>query len=361
MILRSTDATQSVIPPDTSLELHGSWTPLAGGSATEFSLVPRLPLIVGEGRSVALDVPRPTAPGRYRLFLASKDWDAPELDVEVEIGGQAGPAALLPMRAEPVREEELSQQVQTGQVSLGWRLLDRPEGDITVRLRLLDAAGQEIGQNDRPLGGTSDLVSAWRPGQTVRTTHSMALPDDALGIYSIEATVSRPNDPTTYLFLTDDGAPVETLTLPFVIRPELTARVELPPAAALAEFGQGVYLLDSDIRPPVQPGKPYEISAGWTTAAPLAANYTIFAHLVGADGRIIAQQDQQPLGGRYPTTVWTPGEVVSDTIRIAVPAEAAGKPACVRLGLYDLRSLARLPRVDAPGDFWQPEKCWALP
>ena len=80
-----------------------------------------------------------------------------------------------------------------------------------------------------------------------------------------------------------------------------------------------------------------------------------------ADGQIIAQQDQQPLGGRYPTTVWAPGEVVSDTIRIAVPPEAAGKTACVRLGLYDLRSLARLPRSDASGDFWQPEECWALP
>jgi len=361
LILRSTDATQSVIPPDTALALHGSWTPLAGGSGTKFSLVPRLPLIVGEGSSVALDVPRPTAPGRYRLFLASEDWDVPELDVEVEIGAQSGPAALLPIRAEPVPEEVLSQQVQTGQVSLGWRLLDRPEGDITVRLRLLDAAGQEIGQSDRPLGGTSDLVSAWRPGQTVSTTHSMALPDDALGIYSMEASASRPDDPTTYLFLTDDGAPVETLTLPFVIRPELTARVELPPAAALAEFGQGVYLLDSDIRPPVQPGQPFEIDAGWTTAAPLAANYTIFAHLVDADGQIIAQQDQQPLGGRYPTAVWQPGEVVSDTISIAAPAEASGKEICLRLGMYDLRSLERLPRSDAAGDFWQPEQCWTLP
>jgi len=67
------------------------------------------------------------------------------------------------------------------------------------------------------------------------------------------------------------------------------------------------------------------------------------------------------LGGRYPTTIWEPGEVVSDTISIALPAEAAGKTACLRLGMYEPQSLLRLPRSDAPGDFWQPENCWVLP
>ena len=80
-----------------------------------------------------------------------------------------------------------------------------------------------------------------------------------------------------------------------------------------------------------------------------------------ASGQIIAQRDQQPLAGRYPTTIWAPGEVVSDTISIAVPPEAAGKTVCVRLGMYDWQTLHRLPRRDAPGDFWQPDECWALP
>ncbi len=36
------------------------------------------------------------------------------------------------------------------------------------------------------------------------TTHSVALPDDALGLYTLRAFVYRPDDPTTYLFLDDD-------------------------------------------------------------------------------------------------------------------------------------------------------------
>jgi hypothetical protein len=361
LTLKSAGATEAVISPNATLEVNGAWTPLAGGQTTTFSLKPRLPLIIGEGSNVALDLPWPAVPGRYRLHLEASDWDVPARDVEVEIGSAPGPVTLLPIRADAHPAAALSQQVQVGRVSLGWRLLDRPTGDVTGRLRLLDAAGQEIDQDDQPLGSTSDPVSAWRPGQTVTTTHRINLPGDALGVYSVQASLLRSNDATTYLFLTADGTPVETLTLPFVIRPEQTITTALPPAASLAEFGEGVYLLDSNIRPPAQPGQPFEISADWTTAAPLDANYTIFAHLVDADGQIIAQQDQQPLGGRYPTSVWVPGEVVSDTISIAVPPAGKGKTVCVRLGLYDLRSLARLPRSDAVADFWQPEKCWTLP
>jgi hypothetical protein len=361
LTLMSAGATETVISPNATLKVNGSWRPVAGGQTTTFSLKPRLPLIIGEGSNVALDLPWPAAPGRYRLHLEASGWDVPARDVEVEIGSAPGPVTLLPIRADALPAAALSQQVQTGRVSLGWRLLDRPEADVTVRLRLLDAAGQEIDQDDQPLGGTSDPASKWRPAQTVTTTHSINLPGDALGVYSAQASLLQSNDATTYLFLTADGTPVETLPLPFVIRPEQATTTALPPAASLAEFGEGVYLLDSDIRPPAQPGQPFEVSADWTTAAPLDANYTIFAHLVDADGQIIAQQDQQPLGGRYPTSAWVPGEVVSDTISIAVPPAGTGKTACVRLGLYDLRSLARLPRSDAAGDFWQPEKCWTLP
>ena len=361
LILTGAGGAETVIPPDTTLEVKGTWSPLDGGRTTAFALKPRLPLVVGEGSAVALDLPRPAAPGRYRLHLEAAGWDVPPRDTEVAIGPQNGPVALLPIRAEPIPEAARAQQVQAGRVALPWRLLDRPERDASVRLRLVDAQGQEISQNDQLLGGGTDPVNAWHPGQVVTTTHSVDLPRDAWGVYTLQASLLRSDDPTTYFFLADDGTPVETLTIPLVIRPEPQATVSLPPAAPLAVLGDSVYLLAGDARPPARSGQPFEVTAGWTVAAPLDANYTIFAHLVDVEGQIIAQQDQQPLGGRYPTTIWEPGEVVSDTISIALPAEAAGKTACLRLGMYEPQSLLRLPRSDAPGDFWQPENCWVLP
>ena len=361
LILTGTGAAETVIPPGTPLEVKGTWSPLDGGRATAFALKPRLPLIIGEGSNVALDLPWPAVPGRYRLHLEASGWDVPSRVAEAEIGPRSGPVALLPIQAEPIPEAARAQQVQAGRVTLAWHLLDRPERDVTVRLRLVDAGGQEISQNDQSLGGASDPVNTWRSGQVVTKTHSVDLPSDAWGVYTLQASLLRPDDPTTYLFLADDGTPVETLTMPLVIRTEPQATVSLPPAAPKAVFGDGVYLRRGDARPPAQSGQPFEVTTGWTTAAPLHANYTIFAHLVDTEGQIIAQTDRQPLSGRYPTTVWEPGEVVSDTISIALPAEAAGKTACLRLGMYNQQSLLRLPRRDAPGDFWQPESCWVLP
>ncbi len=361
LILASAGEAEAVIPPGASLVVDAEWEPLDGGRTIPFSTKPGLPLMVGETSVVPLDVPRPAAAGRYRLRLESKGLSLPSYSGEVTIGAQPNPARLLPIRAEPYADSTPVQGVRTGRVALPWRLLDRPEQDVSVGLRLLDASGQEISQNDQALGGSFNIVTDWRPGLVMTTTHSVALPADGLGLYTLRAFLYRPDDPTTYLFLDAAGAPTETLEIPLVIRPESQATVSLPPASPLAVFGDGVYLLGGDVRPPAQRGQPFEVAAGWTTGHPLDASYAVFAHLVDAGGQIIAQQDQLPLGGRYPTTIWEPGEVISDTLSITVPAEAAGKTACLRLGMYDQASLVRLPRRDAPGDVWQPAKCWVLP
>ena len=39
-------------------------------------------------------------------------------------------------------------------------------------------------------------------------------------------------------------------------------------------------------------------------------DYTSFVHIVDADDQIVAQADMQPLDGRYPTSVWSPDELI---------------------------------------------------
>ena len=53
--------------------------------------------------------------------------------------------------------------------------------------------------------------------------------------------------------------------------------------------------------------------------------------------------------------------MVSDTLHITLPPGLSGQTACLRLGLYDRATLARLARQDAAGDFWQEPQCWKLP
>ena len=100
LILASAGDTQAILPPGSTNTVTGSWESLAGGRTTQFSLRPRLPLIVGETSVVPLALPRPANTGRYRLHLQSEGFDLSPYDREVTIGAQPNPAELLAIRAE---------------------------------------------------------------------------------------------------------------------------------------------------------------------------------------------------------------------------------------------------------------------
>jgi hypothetical protein len=74
----------------------------------------------------------------------------------------------------------------------------------------------------------------------------------------------------------------------------------------------------------------------------LSINYTTFVHLRDAAGQVVAQKDQPPLSGAYPTSLWDSGEIIADEIIILVPAElSAGKYQLV-IGWYDVQTGQRL-------------------
>ncbi|MBE7554746.1 MAG: phospholipid carrier-dependent glycosyltransferase [Anaerolineales bacterium] len=50
----------------------------------------------------------------------------------------------------------------------------------------------------------------------------------------------------------------------------------------------------------------------WHALAPLPVNYTISVRARAADGRLLVQQDSQPVDGLLPTTLWRQGDYVAD-------------------------------------------------
>lgn len=80
----------------------------------------------------------------------------------------------------------------------------------------------------------------------------------------------------------------------------------------------------------------------WQTDRPLSTRYKIFAQLL--DQGPVAQSDHFP---ERPTTGWLPGEIITDTHRLALPS---GGPYRLIAGLYDPRSGERLPLRDGSGD-----------
>jgi len=103
----------------------------------------------------------------------------------------------------------------------------------------------------------------------------------------------------------------------------------------------------------VAPGDTLLLTLYWRAEEPVERNYTVFAHLQGADGRLVAQQDNPPMRGTRPTSVWEVGTVVEDPYEIRVPLNTPSRDYVLSVGMYDPAtkspSLERLPALGADG------------
>ena len=91
-------------------------------------------------------------------------------------------------------------------------------------------------------------------------------------------------------------------------------------------------------------GDTLPIALTWQSRAALDVNYTLFVHLaLTPDSPPLAQEDAQPCDNSYPTTWWTPGEIIEENRRIAIPANAPPGQYVMTTGIYDLATGKRLP------------------
>jgi hypothetical protein len=76
----------------------------------------------------------------------------------------------------------------------------------------------------------------------------------------------------------------------------------------------------------------------WRLTRPTNKNYTVFIHLVDAEGNIIAQADHQlwawDVKSEGPTTTWTPKLIHLDPVPVPEAALTAGSSLAIRLGLW---------------------------
>ena len=90
-----------------------------------------------------------------------------------------------------------------------------------------------------------------------------------------------------------------------------------------------------------------QLTLWWQALQNPQADYTVFVHLFDPDTEFLAgQSDAQPRGGTYPTSWWTTGEVVSDTVAFPL-GDAPEGTYRLAVGLYDqtLTRLSAIPRT----------------
>jgi mannosyltransferase len=90
-------------------------------------------------------------------------------------------------------------------------------------------------------------------------------------------------------------------------------------------------------------GDTLELVLYWQALKETESSYTVFVHLLDADGQIRAQGDELPCEGARLTTGWLQGEVVIDRHKMALPDEIPPGRYSLIWGMYDATTGVRLP------------------
>ncbi len=233
-------------------------------------------------------------------------------------------------------------------LTLIWSVEAQPWDDYQVQVLVTDAAGETLDAGIFPPTVEGHPTGAWQEGQAWRGQATFRLPIQAQpGEAVLSIQLLGPGE--TVLGPPVALAPIEVLA---------TSRVFVPPQPQVsqpANLGGRIGLVGADLAPsPVQSGDKLAVVLYWRALAEMDVPYTVFVHLLGPDGRVVAGHDGEPVGGTRPTTGWVPGEYIADTHELIIPDELDPGEYAVEVGMYDA-GLPALPRLPVLGDGGQAE------
>jgi hypothetical protein len=110
------------------------------------------------------------------------------------------------------------------------------------------------------------------------------------------------------------------------------------------QFGPAIHLTGYWFETnPRQPGGTLPVLLQWITKQPPTADFTVFIHLLGPDGSLVAQSDATPTWlTPAPTSGWPLNQPVLDSHTLILPDNLPVGTYTLQVGLYDPQTLERL-------------------
>lgn len=225
-------------------------------------------------------------------------------------------------------------------VTLYWGALQPVNQSYRVVLEALDLDGDVIGRKMAiPFGGRF-ATQRWQPGAYFRDTYRLPIdPTAPRGPARVQLSLFR-------LYPEPGAAQIDGANT----RAFLIDRVKIEAATASSpESSQPPIAVFADtLRLDRVRFEPDQVIFDWMALKPAGGDYTLFVHVLDADGAQIGQKDAEPFDGQYPTGLWEVGERVRDVRTIALPPEARR----LRIGWYDRQTGQRLTARMADGNPW---------
>ncbi|MDE3089623.1 MAG: glycosyltransferase family 39 protein [Chloroflexota bacterium] len=224
-------------------------------------------------------------------------------------------------------------------VTLFWQAVQKQSADYMAEIQLQDAFGKIYFDASDDIAHGIYGSSRWRDNELVRDPRTFTVPGDVPdGAYWLAVALV---DPATHARI---GKPVRLMQVQVKGRPHYYG-APAPSQKLDARFGEVGKLVGYDS---VRSGQNLRIVLYWQALGRAPISYKVFAHVVDPNGKIIAQRDQIPGAGEFPTTTWVEGEYLVDVYDIALANGVSDYR--IEIGLYDPGSGARLIAYDALGN-----------
>ncbi|NJN94824.1 MAG: hypothetical protein HC875_12365 [Anaerolineales bacterium] len=248
--------------------------------------------------------------------------------------------------------------VETAPVTLYWQAISPMTDEFEVILQLVDDSRRVWGDGTARPNDWAYPTSFWQPGlDTIAAQQIIRLLDSPPpGRYWLAVVLFNPATGQRLPLTEGQGDSPDT----FFIGPLKVPLPAPPPVQKQPEvtFGEVVQLLDYTIEPlQVAAGEPVQVNLLWQALAAPPLDYTVFVHLLDAQGELVAGSDAQPVNNSYPTTIWTRGERILDPHTLSTPDFLSPGQYRLAIGLYHQPTGQRLPllfpagRTDTAGQF----------
>jgi 6-pyruvoyl-tetrahydropterin synthase related domain len=166
-------------------------------------------------------------------------------------------------------------------------------------------------------------LSQWRAGDIWKVPYRVKLPPQLLsGEYDWLVHSSGADQPIMLGQINID-APARVTTAP------------MPAHAQSATFADAGALIGYDVPAEITRGEVLSVTLYWRATAVTDAKYTVYVHLLNAQGERRAGHDGAPDDGMQPTSTWLPGVFITDMHRIDVPPDLPAGAYRLVVGMYD--------------------------
>ena len=243
------------------------------------------------------------------------------------------------------------------QITFYWRGKSYMDVDYKLAINVYGYEMDNIAKLDTWPGGGLLPTADWEPDVIYPDTYVVPI------LSSAEApTIMRMNlsfwddDLSNPLSISVSDVPIESLFLDLGRLLPLHEKNYTPEVIDGSVFNSEARLVGYSISEDV-PSK-IAFTLYWQPATKITTDLTVFVHMIDSLGNIVAQADQPPSNGYWPTSAWEPGSLISDHHKLVYDVDTSRETYTIVIGLYDPLSGLRVPAYSSAGSEWDN---WSIP